>query len=391
VGTRGDTVGAAPGYVFGYGRTSDLPFTGTQPVTFPATGISGESSVASVTLTATEDLTVNRTSLTATGAAQPFTEGTPEVDGTPVPSLSGTHLAAGQVLTIPLAFDPAAAGGFAGQLRLNVTDAAGSKTVAVELSGTGTEPGLAAIPATLHFGANGRGDNDTNFGPVPIGSSEPIQTAITNTSTTSVTVTSITLARSNGPFTVSAPALPFTLAPGQSQILTVTYTPTVVSTARNPITETMTITNSSPSKTTTVRLEGVSKRGAGVLTPSPTSVRFGPVPLGTTGSAALTFTNTGNLPVTVIRFTAPGVPFGMPGQTVRGMSIAPGDKVSVPVTYTPQGGGTSTGSYRITTTDGRNPARTLTIGVSGTAAPAPRSCGSGCRGWVSRGRRRLAG
>jgi hypothetical protein len=372
VGTRGDTQGAAAGYLLGYGLKSDLPFTGTHPVTFPEAGAGGQPSTASVTLTATEDLTVTAATLTATGTTQPFTQGTAMVDGTPVTSLGGTYLTTGQTLTVPLTFTPAAAGGFSGQLQVSVTDAAGATTASVQLSGTGTQPGVAASPATLHFGAMSSGGNDTNFGPVPIGTSEPIQTAITNTSTAPVQVTGIALANPGGPFSISAPTLPCTLAPGQSQVVTVTYTPTKVATANNPITGTMTVTNNSSSQATTVTLQAVSEPGAGLLSPSATSVPFGHVPLGTTGSAALTLTNTGNLPVTVTGCAAPGVPFGTPGQTLLGTSVAPGDAVTLPVTYTPQGGGSSTGSYQVTTTAGQDPARTLTIAVSGTAASATR-------------------
>jgi hypothetical protein len=373
VGTRGDTNGTSPGYVFGYGVKSDQPFTGTGPVAFADAGVGGHTSTATVTLTATEDLTINGASLSTTANPSPFSMGTPAVNGTPVTSLAGTSLTPNQKLTVPLTFTPASTGGFTGSLQVAIADAAGTATATVQVSGQGTNPGLSADPATLAFGAPGSGNgNDPNYGPVAIGTTEPIQTAVTNTSTSPMQVTGIALAgTSQAAFKVTAPALPFTLTPGQSQVLTVSYRPTAVAPAASPNTATMTISNGT-SQTATVHLTGVSVKGQGVLTPSTTSlVNFGHVPLGTAGSTTVTFTNTGNLPVTVTGFTAPTVPFGTPTPIATGLAIAPGDKIGLPITYTPQGGGTSYGSYKLTTTDGHNPASTLTVNVAGIEAPPP--------------------
>ena len=176
VGTRGDGTATSPGVVYGFGATSQMPFasTGTQPVTFADAGVGGTASQATVTLTATQDVTVSGTTLTAAGSANPFTMGTLSMNGTPVASLP-VNLTAGQQLTLPLTFTPTATGGATGSLQLAATDAAGFTTVNVSLAGTGTTPGLTIEPQTLHFGKNSTGGNDTNFGPVPVGQSEPIQ------------------------------------------------------------------------------------------------------------------------------------------------------------------------------------------------------------------------
>jgi hypothetical protein len=130
------------------------------------------------------------------------------------------------------------------------------------------------------------------------------------------------------------------------------------------------------SQTAAVGLTGVSVAGRGFLTASTTSVNYGHIPLGQVASKTVTVTNSGNLPETVSSFTAPGIPFGTPTPVAKGLAIAPGDAISLLLTYTPQGGGTSTGYFRIITSDGHNLATTLSVWVGGVeAAPAGTTAG----------------
>lgn len=160
-----------------------------------------------------------------------------------------------------------------------------------------------------------------------------------------------------------------TLQPGASQVITVTYQPTKVTTTDASSVQVY-YTDGTAMGTTTVTLTGASVAGKGVATASATTVSFGHVRLGQAASKSVTIGDTGNLPLTVTRFTAPGMPFGTPVPIPAGLTIAPGDEVSLPMTYTPQSGGTATGSYQITTSDGHNKPGTLTVKVGGTAATA---------------------
>ena len=346
LGTRGTGATNGTGTVYGFGIEGGTPpFTGTGQATLPDAGVGGTASTRNVTLTATGDVTV--TGIALSPASTPFALGTPLLNGTaisgPVSTSNPVSLTQGQALTVPVTFVPTATGQAAAQLQI-ATNVTGFTTVSVPLAATGTSPGLSADPATLSFGANGTGDsNNPNTGPVPVGLSEPFPTAITNTGTTTVTVSSVT---TSGPFTATGVKAGDTLAPGTSEVATVTYAPTMVNSAGTPAEGRS--GSGSPTGPAARRrpwpCSGISVAGQGKLTAQPAAVGFGQVSLGQTASRAVTLTNSGNLPVTVTRFTAPGFPFGTPTPITSGASINAGSSVSLPVTYAPQGLGASAGS-----------------------------------------------
>lgn len=129
------------------------------------------------------------------------------------------------------------------------------------------------------------------------------------------------------------------------------------------------------------------------------AVSFGNVALGTTASKPVTFTNTGDTPVSITSVTTPAMPFGAqgapgtPGGPALNQPIAPGASVSFPVTFTPQARGTTTGHYTVTTTDGFT-TRTATVSVGGVgAAPASGTAvvPSPGGGWTLNGRASMVG
>ena len=130
----------------------------------------------------------------------------------------------------------------------------------------------------------------------------------------------------------------------------------------------------------------------GALSASATTVNLGHVALGQASSATVTFANTGQLPVTITKFTAPGVPFATPAPLAINQSVPAGGTVKLPITFSPQATGTITGAYTITETDGYTP-HTLTINVvgvgaapaSGVAVPSPGG------GWRVNGTARMLG
>jgi hypothetical protein len=130
----------------------------------------------------------------------------------------------------------------------------------------------------------------------------------------------------------------------------------------------------------------------GALTASAATVNLGRVALGQASSASITLTNTGQLPVTITKFSAPGVPFGTPAPLTVNQSVPAGGKVSVPVTFSPQADGTMTGAYSITETDGYTP-HTQTISVTGAGVTAPSGVvvPSPGGGWTLNGTARMSG
>ena len=133
--------------------------------------------------------------------------------------------------------------------------------------------------------------------------------------------------------------------------------------------------------------------GQGTLTAAPGSVSFGSVPLGQTSTQTVSLTNTGNLPITITGTTAPGVPFGLPAPVSSGITLDPGYDLQVPVTFTPQSAGPVSGTYQLTSSDGHNPAQTVTVPITGTGtAPASGVAVPGPGGgWTLNGSARMAG
>jgi hypothetical protein len=354
VGTRNDgTTGTSPtaGVVYGFGVSNAMPLNGAQ-ADFGAVGVSGPSQTMDVTVTATRPLQVSGISATSTTTPSPFTLGTPSL------SLPAS-LQPGQQLSVPVTFTPATTGAVTGSVQLS-TNVPGFATVSVPLAGTGAAPGLAASPSTMAFGDTVNVPNSPHNGPVPVGASQSFPVNIVNTSTTAETIGSVTPPAA--PFSLSGIAAGTVLQPGQPVTGTVTYRPTTVTSADSGQ---FTVTDAG-SHSVTVPLTGISEAGAGTLTASATSVNFGNVALGATARSAVTIVNSGNLPVAISAFTMPGAPFGTTVASPVGLTLSPGDDISLPVTFTPQSRGAGGGAYRITASDGVNPAQTTTVAVTGT-------------------------
>jgi hypothetical protein len=347
--TYTSTDGTCVGVVFGFGVSNAIPLAGPQ-VDFGAAGVSGPSEVKNVTVTAAQPIEVSAVSATSTATTSPFTLGTPSMT---LPA----SLQPGQTLSVPVTFAPTATGAVTGSVQFT-TNAAGFPTASVPLAGTGAAPGLAASPSPMAFGDTSSVPNSAHNGPVPIGASQSFPVTIVNTNTTAETIGTIT--PPSAPFSLSGITTNTVLQPGQSVVGTVTYKPTTVtSTDSGQFSVADTASDS-----VTVPLTGISVAGNGTLTASTTSVSFGNVALGTTASSTVNIVNTGNLPTKISKFTGPGAPFGTTASPA-GLTLSPGDDINLPVAFAPQSRGTGSGAYQLTTTDGLNPAKTVTISVTG--------------------------
>lgn len=354
-------VGTNDGAVFGFGS----PYT--PPISAPTNDFGsvavGTPATVTVTATAAADVTVTGISVTSSGPGVPFAVTPPT---TPV------TLAAGQTLSIPVTFTPPSPGGFTGSLTLT-TQTPNFTKIIIPLTANGTQAGLYASETSLDFGS------------VPVGSTGTLQTDIVNGGTSAEQVTAVT--DPTAPFGITGLSGITSIPAGGSVSVTVTFTPT----AATASTGTLAVTG--PDGTATVTLTGSGVAGHGALTPSASGAGFGTVHLGQSASKTVTLTNTGNLGVTISKFTAPAVPFGTPTPIMTGLTINPGYQVSLPVTFTPQSNGAVSGSYEITYGDGHTGTQTLTIPVSGTgvgpasgvAVPSPGG------GWTMNGSAQMAG
>jgi len=200
-----------------------------------------------------------------------------------------------------------------------------------------------------------------NFGSVAAGSSETLSATVTNSGPGTVTISSVTF--STKYFSLNSPSLPLSLAEGQSTQVSVTFAPNAAGT----FSATATIT-SNASNTATVNLlgTGTGTETAGELTPSPTSLGFGSVTVGSDPSLSETVTNTGGSSVTISQVAISGSGFTLSGITAP-VTLTAGQSTSFSVAFAPTSTGSASGNVTITSNASNS---TLTIPLSGTGTAA---------------------
>ena len=203
---------------------------------------------------------------------------------------------------------------------------------------------LACMPSKLRFGA------------VPLGQSETQIIVLTNSGASSTTVSAISVAGSS--FKVSGLSLPISLAAGASATLSVTFTPTADGwTGWTEGKVTFTTKAASPSVPIWFSGSGVSST---LLTASPASLSFGKKAVGTKATLPVVLTNPHAHAQTLTAFQAVGSNFSVSGPTMP-VTLAPGQSVTLNVTFAPQAAGVTAGSVFVS-----GPA--LNLPLSGTGA-----------------------
>jgi phospholipase C len=215
----------------------------------------------------------------------------------------------GHFCTVTFTFTPTATGTRSGSITM--TSNLGTQTIA--LTGTGTNVGL-STPGL-------------NFGNVVVGTtSSSVGVKLTNNSTTSLTVTSVT---PSGPFSQANTCVGTILAGASCQI-NVSFKPTVA----GPVPGSIVIADSDPTGTQTVNLTGLGIN----LSPSVSSLAFGSVPVGSVSSPmTVTITNPTTASMPIDSISIGGVQdFGEFSQTNNcPTSLAAGTNCTASVTFAP--------------------------------------------------------
>jgi len=319
-----------------------LSGTGVQPIlgvspsslTFSAQRVGTPSTSQKVTVSNTGTGSIDITSVSI-GNGQPFT----------VTPSSAFTLVAGASQDLFVTFSPTATGGATGTLTL-ATDYTLSPSALVSLSGTGVQPGLSVSPSSLAFGEQ--------HVSVP---SEPRKVTVSNTGTGPIRITGITLGGSQT-FTVT-PSVPFDLAAGTSQELSVTFTPTTETASTGTLTLT---TDYSTTPSTSVSLSGTGVKP--LIELNPTSLLFTDQRIGTPStSQKVTVRNigSGTLRISSLSFGAVQ-PFSVTPNTAFNVPAA--GSVDLSVTFTPTAEGVATGTLTLATNEQDKP--TVTVSLSGT-------------------------
>ena len=327
-------VGTRTGRILAFGRPTSSALTGS-PAAIGNVNV-GATGSGTLTVQATKALNITGVTASAPFAVKP-------------PSLPYA-MAAGATLSIPVSFSPTGAGNASGI----VTVATDGGSVGFAVSGNGVKPGLTADPASVTFTDQ------------PTGVPKSATVQLTNTGTTTETVTGEK--PPSAPYSTGStvPPIGTTIAAGASVNVSVTYSPASAGTNNDSLSITST------SGTVAVPLNGTAVTGQGHLTITPTTLAFGNVTVGTAAQPlSFTVTNDGNIPVTVTKAKAVAGDFFTTAPIAEGTQISPDQSLSVPITFRPSAAGAESASYEITGDAGQGEMFVTMTGTGVTALPGP--------------------
>ena len=201
-----------------------------------------------------------------------------------------------------------------------------------------------------------------DLGSVAVGSTASSPLTLANNGTADLNVTGLNITGS-GDFSVPTAGLPHLIAPGDSIVLDVSFSPAAPGTSNGTLTV---VSNDPDSAEIAVGLTGIGI--ACDLDLSPLALDFGTIPMNSTSDLSATIRSIGDLDCEVTEIfvdaspefvvNAPGTPF----------PLTPGSSAMLQVSYTPVDAGADLGSVLLSTTDPDQPV--LVLQLSG-AAEAP--------------------
>src|ERR1039458_2628169 len=177
-----------------------------------------------------------------------------------------------------------------------------------------------------------------SFGNVQVGTPQTLSGAVTNTGSSSITVTQATVNVAG--YSISGITLPLTLTAGQSATYSVLFDPTSPGSANGNI------AISTADLTVNVPVSGMGVP-AGQLSTTPTSISFGDVVVGKNSSQTETLKNTGGTDLTVTAATVSGAGFSYAGLTLP-LTLAPNQALTFGVKFAPATAGASSGKISLT-------------------------------------------
>lgn len=265
-------------------------------------------------------------------------------------NLSGLTLplsvAPGASASFNMTFTPAAAGAVSGSLTL--TNNATNPALSIPVSGSG-------VASTLQLSAN---PTSLSFGNVSVSSPASQTVTVTNSGSSSVSISQVTASGTG--FSLSAIALPATLAAGQSTSFSVTFAPA----SAGSVTGNVTVTSNATNSPLTIAMSGTGVKPLINVTPS--TVSFGNVTVGVTNTQTMTVQNPGTATLSVTQATVSGTGFSVSGLTLP-LSVAPGASASFNMGFAPASAGSFTGSLTLTN-NATNPALSIPLSGSGVSS-----------------------
>jgi Abnormal spindle-like microcephaly-assoc'd, ASPM-SPD-2-Hydin len=178
------------------------------------------------------------------------------------------------------------------------------------------------------------------FGAVPVGQTETQIVVLTNSGTTSVTVTANTMTESE--FTLSNLSLPLTLAAGQSISVNLTFSPTTTGYTSGG----SSFTSNASNPQLRLLLVGTGATSASIIA-SPSSLSFGQVAVGSSSTLPVVLTNTRTWKVTLTTLQLSGAGFSVTGATLP-ITLSTGQSITLNLTFAPLSAITTSGSVFVT-------------------------------------------
>jgi hypothetical protein len=227
-------------------------------------------------------------------------------------------LLAGQRVDLSVRFTPTLKGWTGGAIKFSSN--ASNPTLNLQVGGAGVSTeSVTASPSAV------------SFGQIAIGAKSTVPVVLKNDRSWKVILSAIQTTGSG--FSMSGPTFPLTLDAGQSVMLNVTFAP------QSTGTDGGSLFVSGPSLN--IPLTGMGT-GPGQLAIAPAPLNFGNVPVGTTEMQPITMSAAG-ANVTVSSASSSSSQFVLDGASFP-FTIAAGQSVSFNVAFTPQSGGTVSGS-----------------------------------------------
>jgi Cep192 domain 4/Abnormal spindle-like microcephaly-assoc'd, ASPM-SPD-2-Hydin/HYDIN/CFA65/VesB-like, Ig-like domain len=210
-----------------------------------------------------------------------------------------------------------------------------------------------------------------NFGSIAVGTASTQTVAITNSWRQTITLSSAVVTGEG--FSYTGPALPVTLAGGQSVNLSVTFSPSVT----GSVTGTLSVAENKgwASSTQVIQLTGsgfqsstpnqppTSSQGSASLSASPGSVSFGNVLVGTSSSQAVSLLNSGASSLTISQATISGNGLSVSGLPLP-QTLGPGQSTSFAIVFSPATTGSVTSSLSVAS-DATNSSLLIPVSATG--------------------------
>jgi hypothetical protein len=214
------------------------------------------------------------------------------------------------------------------------------------MTGTGIQAGITANPSTVAFGN------------VAVSSSSSQTVTLSNPGNTALTISALTASGTG--YSVNGFTLPIAIAAGANTTINAQFAPTTTGSSAGSIS----ITSNAPGSPTTIAMSGTGTQP--VITPTPSSVAFGNVTIGSPNSQTVQIKNTGTGTLTIAQATASGTGFSISGLTLPA-NINAGGNTTFTVTFAPNATGAVSGSVSLTNNSASTP---FSIPLSGTGVAA---------------------